>query len=203
MKKIPTLFERPEGSKLVVDQVREGCEWVIAGEGVATIKYDGSCCMVRDGKLYARYQAKTAPTPEYAAAIGFIPSNEDGEDGHRHGWRLVDNSPNDQYHREAWQYTTYSPMVRMPFPIDWTYELVGPRVQANPYSLQCHALWRHGEGIIKDAVPTDFDGLRYLLSTMDQEGIVWWRNINDVNCDKVKIKRRDFGLPWPVKQAHP
>lgn len=191
MKKIPTLFVRPEGSKLVIPEVCEGCEWVLEGEGVATVKYDGSCCMVRDGKLYARYQAKTAPTPEYAALIGFIPTNDDGEEGHRHGWRLVDNSPNDQYHREAWE--NQSGMI-----FDWTYELVGPRVQSNPYGLTEHRLYKHG---IPYPVPPilTFGGLRTWLGNVHTEGIVWWRDINDLDCDKAKIKRRDFGLEWPVK----
>lgn len=199
MKKIPTLFVRPEGNKLVVPEVREGCEWVINGEGVATVKWDGSCCMVRDGKLYARYQAKTAPTPEYAAAIGFIPINDDGQDGHRHGWRLVDNGPADQYHREAWANRTKGAVYD-----NWTYELVGPKLQGNPHKLNRHELWTHGiEFTGNEYPPHTFEELRAWLIEHYVEGIVWWRDINNLDCDKVKIKRRDFGLPWPVKGQTP
>lgn len=46
MKKIPTLFERRfENHRLVetLPTVTPGMEWVLEGEGDATIKLDGSC----------------------------------------------------------------------------------------------------------------------------------------------------------------
>lgn len=52
MKKIPTLFERVfENHKkagIKVDAV-SGMEWVLAGEGIATEKIDGSCCAIMNG----------------------------------------------------------------------------------------------------------------------------------------------------------
>ena len=60
MKKIPTLFERDwNGDRSrVLPQVHSGCEWVLAGEGIATRKLDGTCCMIRDGKLYKRRELR-------------------------------------------------------------------------------------------------------------------------------------------------
>lgn len=55
MKQIPTLFERTFANHKVTgisDKVTPGCEWVLAGEGVATIKIDGACCAVINGELY-------------------------------------------------------------------------------------------------------------------------------------------------------
>ena len=190
MKKIPTLFERPEGSKLVVPQVREGCEWVVDGEGVATVKFDGSCCMIRDGALFRRYIAKVAPSPEEAATIGFVPINDNGEEGHRHGWIPVGNTPNDQYHREAWRYGG----MLLP---NGTYELVGPKVQGNPYNLPVHELWPHGKLHVN--APRTFDELKIWLEGRMSEGVVWWRDPSAPDCDKCKIKRKDFGLRWPIK----
>ena len=49
MKKIPTLFVREFENHRVVkvtDQVTQGLEWVLEGEGVATVKIDGSCCAI-------------------------------------------------------------------------------------------------------------------------------------------------------------
>ena len=49
MKKIPTLFERQyENHKVVgiTDNVTPGLEWVLEGEGVATVKIDGSCTAI-------------------------------------------------------------------------------------------------------------------------------------------------------------
>jgi hypothetical protein len=59
VEKILTLFKRDyEGKRLVYDEVVPGAEWVAAGEGVATVKWDGTCCRIHDGRLYKRYDAK-------------------------------------------------------------------------------------------------------------------------------------------------
>ena len=60
MKKIVSLFKRDyEGRPpLVYDEVVEGAEWVLAGEGIATRKWDGTCAMVSYGKLWKRYGAR-------------------------------------------------------------------------------------------------------------------------------------------------
>jgi hypothetical protein len=48
MRKIATLFQRNyETDRLVRDEVVPGAEWVLGGEGVATRKFDGRCCLVR------------------------------------------------------------------------------------------------------------------------------------------------------------
>ena len=47
MKKIPTLFKRTyDGPRIkgITDEVTPGLEWVLAGEGLATVKIDGTCC---------------------------------------------------------------------------------------------------------------------------------------------------------------
>lgn len=52
MKKIPTLFEREfENHRIVriLPNVSPDLAWVMAGEGVATIKWDGACCAVING----------------------------------------------------------------------------------------------------------------------------------------------------------
>lgn len=52
MKKIPTLFEREFRDHKVISCkpiVTPGLEWVLNGDGIATVKYDGSCCaMIED-----------------------------------------------------------------------------------------------------------------------------------------------------------
>ena len=72
MKKIPTLFERVfENHKKVgiKPNVTEGMEWVLSGEGVATVKVDGSCCAIINGEFYKRYDAKKGKK----APVGAIP----------------------------------------------------------------------------------------------------------------------------------
>jgi hypothetical protein len=64
LKKIISLFQRNyDGDRLVRDEVVPGAEWVLAGEGDATRKLDGTCCMIRDGKLFKRYEVKQGKKP--------------------------------------------------------------------------------------------------------------------------------------------
>lgn len=43
MRKIPTLFKRdPDDMSRVLPEVTPGCEWVLAGEGTPTRKFDGT-----------------------------------------------------------------------------------------------------------------------------------------------------------------
>lgn len=203
MKKIPTLFVRDfENRGAITDEVTPGCEWVINGEGVATEKFDGMACLIRDGKLYRRYDAKHGKTPP----SDFEPAqpNPDPVTGHWPGWVPVGDDPDDQYYREAWQYRIE---YQVPFfggeeseDWEWTYELIGPRVQGNPHGAQGHELIRHGNWQYAE-MPRTFDGIRAWFEEHEMEGIVFWRDYSDLNCDKVKIKRRDFGLPWPIKRG--
>lgn len=188
MQKIPSLFKRDyEGTRLIYDEIVEGTEWVQAGEGVATEKYDGTACLIHEGRLYRRHklrQGRTVPT-------GWLHWSFDPATVSGHGWLPVSpDRPEDEWHREA-------DLAGLP---DWTYELVGPKIQGNPYELECHVLYRHGDHIIHD-IPRDFNGLRGFLEvspgedpTEAIEGLVW----HHPDGRMAKIKRKDFGLPWPI-----
>ena len=54
--------------KGIIDEIMPGMEWVLAGKGLATVKIDGTCCAVLDGKFYKRYDAKKIP--EIARSLG-------------------------------------------------------------------------------------------------------------------------------------
>lgn len=177
MKKIISLFQRNyDGDRCVRDEVVPGAEWVPAGEGIATRKFDGTCCLVRDGKLFKRYDVKKGRTvPE-----GFEPAQEpDATTGHWPGWLPVGDGPEDAWHREAFALS--------PFFVDGTYELVGPKVQGNPEGFARHELVQHGCEPLHDA-PRTFDALRHYLNARNIEGIVWHHEDGRM----VKIKRKDF-----------
>lgn len=191
MKKIPSLFKRDyEGTRLVYDEVVPGAEWVIAGEGVATRKIDGTSCLARAGKLYKRYDARAGKTPP----SGFEPAQEEADPvtGHWPGWLPVGDGPEDRWHREAFASAGDLP--------DGTYELIGPKVQGNAEGMDRHVLMPHGAELLDD-VPRSFEGIRSYLASHEIEGIVWWRVPGDPDSDMAKIKRRDFKLPWPVKHG--
>jgi len=176
VKKIISLFQRNyEGDRLVRDEVVPGAEWVTAGEGVATRKWDGSCCMVRGGRLFKRYDVKKGRN----APAGFDPAQDpDATTGHWPGWLPVGEGPEDEYFREA--FTGAEP--------DGTYELLGPKVQSNPEGMERHALIPHGQHPV-DA-PRTFVALREWLATAGIEGVVWWHPDGRM----VKIKAKDFGI---------
>jgi hypothetical protein len=195
MHKIITLYQRNyDGDRLVCNKVTPGAEWVLAGEGTPTIKWDGTSCLVRNGKLYKRYDARVGRTPP----AGFEPAQykPDPITGHWPGWLLVSDGPEDRWHREAFEW--HNKQGDNPLPT-WTYELIGPKVQGNPYKADHHKLIEHGYPEIEHLVPTDFDALRDYLAHTHDEGIVWWYDISSLHCKKVKIKRKDFGLEWPIK----
>lgn len=187
MKKTVSLFQRNyDGDRLVRDEIVPGAEWVVAGEGVATRKHDGTSCMVRDGKMFKRFDAKAGKTPP----PGFEPAQEpDEKTGHWPGWLPVGEGPEDKWHREAFTV----PAAYQPFP-DGTYELCGPKIQGNPEKMERHALIPHGCEPLHDT-PRDFAGLRSYLAERDIEGIVW----HHADGRMVKIKAKDFGLK---RKAH-
>lgn len=178
MQKIPSLFARDyHDTRLVFNKVVPGAEWVVCGEGVATRKFDGTCCMVRDGVLYRRYDA----TAEKAPPPGFLPAQEpDPVTGHWPGWVQVGEGPDDIWHREAFT----------GLESDGTYELCGPKVQGNPEGFDRHILVRHGQEIFPDA-PRTYEALRTYLMARNIEGIVW----HHPDGRMVKIKRKDFIKP--------
>lgn len=176
--KIVTLFERNhETDHRVRDEYAPGTEWVLRGEGRATVKLDGTCCMVRDGRLYKRHETRPErPVPEDFEAAGEV----DPETGRQPGWVPVGDGPEDRWHRDA---------VKDGMPPDGTYELLGPRIQRNPEGYAEQVLIPHGATEIP-AAPRDFEGLRAYLADGRIEGIVW----HHPDGRMAKIKGRDFGI---------
>lgn len=185
MKKIPSVFCRNyDGDRLLRDEVVPGCEWVLNGEGVPTAKFDGTACLVKDGALYKRYDAKNGKT----LPAGFFPAQEPDETtGHWPGWLPIGVGPEDRWHREAWD-------LFCPLP-DGTYELVGPKIQGNPHAFQCHLLLPHGKEILGDG-PRSYEVIRAASFWCPFEGVVW----HHPDGRMAKVKRRDFGFEWPIKK---
>jgi Family of unknown function (DUF5565) len=180
MKKIKTVLLINRETHLATDTIQ--IDWVLKGEGVATIKWDGTSTRIQEGKLYKRFDAKhgkAIPEGWEAAEEGADPVT-----GHWPGWLLVsDIKPEDKYHREAFDIT-------LP---DGTYELVGPKIQGNLYGLTKHKLIPHGKEIVE--VERTINGIKNWLLDNNHEGLVFHRE----NGDMAKIRRKDFGIPWGKK----
>ncbi len=101
-------------------------------------------------------------------------------------------SPADQ-----WAYDAFD---RLDEQTDGIYELVGPKVQGNPHRYPKHMLERvvpPGPLSLPSVRDSDrsFAGLRQWFETFPQwEGIVF----HHPDGRMAKIKRRDFGLKWPL-----
>ena len=156
-----------------------GAEWVLAGEGKATRKWDGTCCLLRDGILYKQYTLKRGRiTPS-----DFEPATEvNPETGKQEGW--VNITTDDKWHREALgDMDEDAP--------EGTYELIGPKIQGNPERAASHELVLHGGMELYD-FSRSFNELREWFSDVDFhiEGVVW----HHPDGRMVKIKGVDFGF---------
>lgn len=233
MKKIPTLFKRvfspDHKTKTILPEVTPGCEAVLEGRCIPTVKWDGACCAIINGEIYKRYDAKIGKGgKQKQPPEGAIPCQPEPDPitGHWPHWVLCDPSnPADRYFCEAY-YNTWLARERkgglrgqMITPLlDGTYEAIGPAWQGNPYGLSNNNLIRHGGDKILELSWAETGHLEGDLDT----GIVFVRDkvlsfemIRDylqtheiegivfwMNGQPLcKIKRSDFGFEWPIKKG--
>ena len=193
MKKIPTLFKRifeNHRIKEVLPEVDPKLEWVLNGEGVATVKYDGSCCAIINSELYKRYDAKNGkPIPKGAIKCQ---KEADPVTGHLPCWVKCDrNNPADKWFWVAEEEVGYTQTQLVP---ERTYEAIGRHFNGNPYGMDYDMLIPHGQEVIE--VERTYEGIKEYLRTHDIEGIVFWKD----DKPQCKIKRTDFGFDWGKKQ---
>jgi len=180
MQKIPTLFVRdPENRANVLDEVTPGCEWVIAGEGKATQKFDGTCMMLDEGgKWWARREVK----PGKAAPENYLVDNVDEVTGKTQGWEPVEQSPFAKFHAEA---------VKFMFFGSGTYELVGPKIQGNPEQEEYHTLLSHAGAQTAVLASHEIAYVKKFVCNLGKsgwEGIVW----HHPDGRMAKLKARDL-----------
>jgi hypothetical protein len=191
MRKIPTVFLRDETDRrYVTDVVNPGCEWVLAGEGHATRKFDGTCVMLDEhGDWWARREVKPwkIPPPNY---VGI---SMDHATGKTVGWEPVAQSAFAKYHAEAVE--NIESIGDDERNIPWTpgtFELIGPKVNGNPEKRAEHTLVRHSQAEPLAITDRSFAELRRILLLLNEkygyEGVVF-------HCEDgrfAKLKSRDF-----------
>lgn len=205
MRKIPTLFERDQETRLVTDIVTPGCEWVFEDSNnvIATRKWDGTACLIKNNEIWKRYDCKKGKNPP----PGFIPSQPPDEiTGHYPGWVKCDpRNPEDKYHFEGlltWYKNTfdatnhYDPYILM---VNGTYELIGEKIQGNPEKIKGHNLIYHCSmsntitSIIVDEL--SYESIKEYLEAKDIEGIVfYYGGLDSIRSPMCKIKKKDFGF---------
>lgn len=193
MIKMPCLFVRQfhgRDSFTLTEQVTPGCEWVLAGEGAASRKRDGTACLWKDYALWKRYDAKRdRKTGQYKPPpVGAVPCcDPDPVTGHWPHWAPL--GPHDYWHKEAAAAQEFLLVDGM------TYELCGPKLQGNPEGLDRHVLIAHGEEIAEPP-ERSFHMLRSFLEIMPWEGVVFAHP----DGRYAKIRRADYGFSWPVRE---
>lgn len=193
MMPIPTLYVRDPETYLVTPAVTPGCEWVLAGEGIPTRKWDGVPILLSHGHsgeelVWRRHRVRAGCEPPAM----WLPA---GTDTREYGWVPAGTGPADRVLRGV--LARRSPEARRSYP-DGTFELVGPSINGNPEGVAEHVLLPHGAHVLED-VPWEFEALRDWLAAHPIEGIVWWHWKQP--WVRAKLKRRDFGLPWPAENV--
>lgn len=174
-----------KGKYLAFNQVTPGCEWVLAGEGIATRKWDGTCVLIQNGEAFKRFDAKHGKNPP----PGFIPAQEEADPitGHWPGWLPLKDYP-DKWIQGA--IDSYYILCGRPI-TDGTYEAIGPKINGNKDEVFDHMLMKHGMTPVHE-VGRSFDGIKKFLKGVAMEGIVF----HHPDGRMAKIKRSDFGLKW-------
>ncbi|MNG45681.1 hypothetical protein D3C79_35190 [compost metagenome] len=204
MKKIECVFLVDRILDLATTEVNPVNQWVLDGEGVASLKFDGTSCMVKDGVLYKRWN-RTLKKPfdrQHARnKAGFcweLSMFRDAPEGaiscesepapislHWPHWIPVTQGnglENEKYHFAFAKQAVWE---------DGTYELVGPGIQDNVHRLAEPVLIKHGS----DEVSTpdrSFEGLRALMESLNCEGVVW----HHPDGRMAKLRRDHFGFEW-------
>jgi hypothetical protein len=189
MRKTPSVFLRDfttPGNPLTPRPNPEAA-WVLAGEGVPRRKWDGTCVeLTEDGRWWARREVK----PGKATPPGFRRADGDDTTGKVMGWVPMEDSQYRNFHAEAMPGDAWELAPG-------TYELVGPRIGANPEGLTRPLLIRHDNAerprdMGLPPLPRDFTGLREVFTTvlaaLGWEGIVW----HHPDGRLAKLKVRDF-----------
>lgn len=215
MKKIPTLYERiyDERGKVVNCTNKptnpEFKKALKERRYIATVKFDGSCCAIFDGKLYKRYDAKRGkPVPD-----GAIKCQEEADPvtGHLPCWLKCDrNNPSDKWFWVAYD-NACNELVNdykvlhgdvdeseLPKLVDGTYEAIGKHFNGNPYCFyEYDTLVKHGSKVIDCKSLYEYYKIKLFLSRNYIEGIVFYDK--DTIEPVCKIKRSDFGFDWGKK----
>jgi hypothetical protein len=170
MEKIPTALVRdPNNRAKVLHEITPGCEWVFAGEGVPTRKWDGTCVMLDEsGSWWARREVKFAkPTPP-----NFVAVTHDAVTGKTQGWEPIEQSSFAKFHQEALEFATVNFEAG-------TYELIGPKLNGNPEHVEVHYLLKHSYAptvaqlILPLTVESVCSALKRYCEKYGAEGVVW------------------------------
>lgn len=185
MKKMTTLYKiifHNRNERTIENKVRDENAWVFTELGVlATRKFDGTSCFIKDNILYKRFDNKK----NRKLPIGAIEcSPRDEITGHHPHWIICEeNDPSSKYHNFAFKEKD-----------NWengTYELCGEKINKNMERITDHKLIKHGNTVL-EIDDWSFDGFKSFLGNNDNniEGIVF----HATDGKMCKLRKSDFGF---------
>ncbi len=190
MRKIPTLFVRdPDNRRYVTEEVTPGCEWVLAGEGRPTRKWDGTCVMFDGDAWWSRREVKVGrPIPAGYQQVDYDPVTEKSV-----GWEPIEQSGFSKFHMEACRAFLGPTMPG-------TYELIGPKINGNPEGRPVHGLKFHGAEPVWFPLEPDANLIKHTVRRIGGdgvEGVVW----HHPDGRMAKLKARDLRPAPPADVA--
>lgn len=196
MKKMFCVFETEHNPFRATPRMRQSSMWVLNKEGVATRKWDGTCCRFFDGKMWARFEYKEGRTKEIPLGAVLCEGSKEVEEitGKLNYWVPID-APGYKYHKETFLGT----------PLEFfeegaTYELVGEKVNGNRDCITGHCFKKHGDVIYPEELfnfsseQELFNSIKDFLSKENIEGLVFHHKCE--NEKMAKITKRHFLLNW-------
>jgi len=149
-----------------------------------TAKFDGTCCYIKDGQIYARQDVKksiqNAPKDWFPTA-----GTEPDKGGHIIGFRPLDVKKGDKWHFQAFDQMTKNRAIFLEFDKNsksfyyttrnisdfngYTAELVGPHVNGNKHRLDRHAFIIHGSVEVDVEWKSHFD----IYEWFQNDGIIY------------------------------
>ncbi len=183
MEKIPTIFERDEHFK-VQNKIKEGCEWVFSGEGIATEKVDGTNIRVTlRSQTCVRVEKRRNPS-KAQKKLGIID-----------GWYVDadEHAKEDKWIFEAVNNTDFTTWPDG----EHSCEAMGPKIQGNTLGLEKNICVPFNLEIPSfEEIPRNYDELQKALAELESkyspehlaEGIVF----HHPDGRRAKIKRKDF-----------
>lgn len=182
MRKIPTLFVRDYLTRpaRLTEEVTPGCEWVLAGEGVATRKWEGTHVYFDGRSWWARREVK----PGQQVPGAFVEEAYDAETGKRFGRVPAQDS--------AFIKPLLEAIRDVPSFEPGGYELCGPKINKNPEGLGFHVVLAHAHAPQVRPFGLSFEQIRETVQVLHDaegfEGLVW----HHPDGRMAKIKYRDY-----------
>lgn len=173
MEKIASLFLPTQHNQTTLE-INPQARWVMEGRGHATRMYDGLCYAVIEGLPY-RHAVTRTPGAGFIHCCFY--------ERQWWGWEPV---PSDDL--RFWK--TWDEYDRTNF--DWTYELIGPDIHDNPEESARCVMVPHGRWQVPELNTPSIETIQRVLITSQFEGIVWWEDLWDTSCRKVKVQQSDF-----------